>query len=37
MLGLLAATPIWYLPRYEAGVQFLAPFFLLLLLRGKES
>lgn len=37
MLGLLAATPIWYLPRYEAGVQFLAPLFLLLLLRGKES
>ncbi len=33
-LGLLAATPIWYLPRYEAGVQFLAPLFLLLLLRG---
>ena len=37
VLGLLAATPIWYLPRYEAGVQFLAPLFLLLLLRGKES
>ena len=34
MAGLLVLTPISYLARYEAGVQFLAPFFLLLLLRG---